>query len=172
MTRRQLLWLAVAVVAVSAFLFGAIDEGVVAYAVGTHRHRPEMEMALEVAGRTESVSVSFTPHLVPMQRGIVATSSAPVGHAVTRAELLDILREDYVGRPFVRVVDEPPQSRWTVGSNNVLVTAYVDEPADRVVVVAALDNLLKGAAGQAVQAANLMTGQDEATGLPRSGWMP
>jgi N-acetyl-gamma-glutamyl-phosphate reductase len=152
------------------YLFGSIDEGVVAYAVGTHRHRPEMEMALEVAGRAETVSVSFTPHLVPMLRGIVSTSTAPVGHAVDRSELLEILREDYAGRPFVQVVDQPPQSRWTVGSNNVAVTAHVDR--DRVVVVAALDNLLKGAAGQAVQAANLMTGQDETTGLPQSGWMP
>lgn len=153
-------------------LFGSVDEGVTAYGVGTHRHRPEMEMALEGAGNVDRVSVSFTPHLVPMQRGIVATSTAPIGHAVTRSELLDVLAEDYAGRPFVQVIDHPPQSRWTVGSNNVLVTAYVDEPADRVVVVAALDNLMKGAAGQAVQAANLMTDQDETAGLPRSGWMP
>lgn len=152
------------------YLFGSVDEGVVAYGVGTHRHRPEMEMALEAAGSAATVSVSFTPHLVPMLRGIVATSTAPVGHPVDRAEVLEILREDYAGRPFVRVVDEPPQSRWTVGSNNVLVTAYVDR--DRVIVIAALDNLLKGAAGQAIQAANLMTGLDETTGLPMSGWMP
>lgn len=154
------------------YLFGSVDEGVVAYGVGGHRHRPEMEMALEIATNSPTVSVSFTPHLVPMLRGIVATSTAPLGHPVTREEVLDVLRDAYTGRPFVQVVDEPPQSRWTVGSNNVLVTAHVDQHAERLVVVAALDNLMKGAAGQAVQAANLMTDQAETTGLPTSGWMP
>ncbi len=153
-------------------LFGAVDEGVVAYGVGNHRHRPEMEMALEATTGLEEVSISFTPHLVPMQRGIVATATAPVGHPVGRDELLDTLRDAYVASPFVDVVDVPPQSRWTVGSNKVLVTAYVDAHADRIIVVSALDNLLKGAAGQAIQAANLMTAQDETTGLPTSGWMP
>jgi N-acetyl-gamma-glutamyl-phosphate reductase len=155
-----------------AFLFGSVADGVVAYGVGNHRHRPEMEMALERAAGLARVNVTFTPHLVPMQRGIVATSTLPVGRSVERSELLDTLRDAYAGRPFVQVVDVPPQSRWTVGSNNVLVTAYPDPHADSVVVIAALDNLIKGAAGQAIQAANLMTGQDEGAGLPSSGWMP
>ena len=154
------------------FLFGSIAEGVVAYGVGTHRHRPEMEMALEISSGVESVNITFTPHLVPMQRGIVATATAPIGHAVERSEVLDVLRDAYAGRPFVEVVEDPPQSRWTVGSNKVLVTAYVDSHSDSIVVVSALDNLVKGAAGQAVQAANLMTGQPESTGLPLSGWLP
>lgn len=153
-------------------LFGSIDEGVVAYGVGGHRHRPEMEMALEAASGLDRVSVSFTPHLVPMQRGIVATSTIPATGTLDRDALLDTLRDAYRGRPFVQVIETPPQSRWTVGSNNVLVTVYPDVPAERVVVIAALDNLVKGAAGQAVQAANLMIGLDETVGLPQSGWMP
>lgn len=154
------------------FLFGSIDEGVVAYGVGVHRHRPEMEMALELLSGTRA-SVTFTPHLVPMQRGIVATSTATlVDPSTSRAVLLDALRSAYEGRPFVEVIDVPPQSRWTVNSNRALLSAFVDAPTGRVVVTAALDNLVKGAAGQAVQAANLMLDLPEDTGLPSHGWMP
>lgn len=154
------------------FLFGSIDEGVVAYGVGVHRHRPEMEMALEVLSGKEA-SVTFTPHLVPMQRGIVATSTATLADPATkRATLLETLRDAYGGRPFVEVLDVPPQSRWTVSSNRAMLSAFVDAPTGRVVVTAALDNLVKGAAGQAVQAANLMLGLPEETGLPTHGWMP
>ncbi len=155
------------------FLFGSIDEGVVAYAVGTHRHRPEMEMALEQAADLDGVSVTFTPHLVPMQRGIVSTTTAPVAlDRVTRADLLDTLRDAYAGRHFVEVLDHPPQSRWVVNSNRAMVTAYIDHSSGQVIVIAAIDNLVKGAAGQAVQAANVMLGLPEETGLPMHGWMP
>ncbi len=155
------------------YLFGSIDEGVVAYAVATHRHRPEMEMALELAAGHEAVSVTFTPHLVPMQRGIVATTTAPAtSDHITRADLLEGLRDAYAGRPFVDVVDHPPQSRWVVNSNRALVTAYLDRSSHQVIVIGAIDNLVKGAAGQAVQAANLMLGLEEETGLPLHGWMP
>ncbi|NND83790.1 MAG: N-acetyl-gamma-glutamyl-phosphate reductase [Acidimicrobiia bacterium] len=154
------------------FLFGSIDEGVVAYGVGRHRHRPEMEMALEMLSG-KPASVTFTPHLVPMQRGIVATSTASLlDPGTSRSELLDTLRSAYDGRPFVEVLDEAPQSRWTVNSNRAMVSAFVDAPTGRVVVTAALDNLVKGAAGQAVQAANLMVDLPEDTGLPMHGWMP
>jgi N-acetyl-gamma-glutamyl-phosphate reductase len=155
------------------FLFGSIDEGVVAYAVGTHRHRPEMEMALEQAAGLDEVSVTFTPHLVPMQRGIVATTTAPAAmDRVTRADLLGTLRDAYAGRHFIEVLDHPPQSRWVVNSNRAMVTAYIDHSSEQVIVIAAIDNLVKGAAGQAVQAANLMLGFPEETGLPMHGWMP
>jgi N-acetyl-gamma-glutamyl-phosphate reductase len=154
------------------FLFGSIDEGVVPYGVGVHRHRPEMEMALELLSGTRA-SVTFTPHLVPMQRGIVATSTATlVDSSTSRTVLLDTLRSAYEGRPFVEVIDVPPQSRWTVNSNRAMLSAFVDAPTGRVVVTAALDNLVKGAAGQAVQAANLMLDLPEDTGLPSHGWMP
>lgn len=154
------------------FLYGSIDEGVVAYGVGVHRHRPEMEMALELLSGKEA-SVTFTPHLVPMQRGIVATSTATLlDPSTSRTDLLDTLRSAYEGRPFVEVLDAPPQSRWTVNSNRAMLSAFVDAPTGRVVVTAALDNLVKGAAGQAVQAANLMLDLPEETGLPAHGWMP
>lgn len=152
-------------------LFGAVDEGVRAYGVTSHRHRPEIEMGIERStGRAGRVT--FTPHLVPMQRGILATVTAPVADGVTRRNLQDVFRAAYGNEPFVEVVDDPPQTRWVVGSNRALIAAFLDERTRTAVVLSAIDNLLKGAAGQAVQAANLMFGLDETAGLPMAGWMP
>lgn len=152
-------------------LFGAVDEGVRAYGVTVHRHRPEIEMGLDAVAGGEH-RVTFTPHLIPMQRGILATVTAVAGRATNRRELLDALAAAYAGRPFVSVIDRPPQTRWVVGSNRALVTAFFDERTGRVVAQCAIDNLVKGAAGQAVQAANLMAGLPEDLGLPLAGWMP
>lgn len=149
--------------------FGAVDEGVRAYGVASHRHRPEIEMALEArVGAPQRIV--FTPHLVPMQRGILATVTG-AGTASTR-ELRECLRDAYAASPFVTVIDEAPQTRWVVGSNRAVVTAFADEHAGAVIAQCAIDNLLKGAAGQAVQAANLALGWEETLGLPSSGWMP
>ncbi|MFQ5516116.1 MAG: N-acetyl-gamma-glutamyl-phosphate reductase [Acidimicrobiia bacterium] len=151
--------------------FGTVAESVRAYGVGMHRHRPEIEMALEgVAG--VPASVTFTPHLVPMQRGLLATCTARPTRPLRRGDLLEVLRTAYTDSPFVDVVGEPPQTRRVVGSNRALVTAYADEHSGRVVALGALDNLLKGASGQAVQNANLMVGLAEDEGLPLDGWMP
>lgn len=150
-------------------MFGSVDEGVRAYAVGTHRHRPEIEMALDTRLGGEHRLV-FTPHLVPMQRGILATVTIP--GEVSTEELRRTLRDFYVAAPFVDVVDVPPQTRWVTGSNRALVTAFHDDHAGAVIAQCAIDNLVKGAAGQAVQAANIALGLDETTGLPMSGWMP
>ncbi len=151
--------------------FGAIDEGVVAYGLLTHRHRPEMEQGLAQASGVEP-TVVFTPHLVPMQRGILSTCYATTTETLTTETARELLSKSYDGSPFVDVIDEPPQTRWVVGSNRCLVSAYVDDRTDTAIVMAAEDNLLKGAAGQAVQCANLMFGFDEALGLPFDGWMP
>jgi N-acetyl-gamma-glutamyl-phosphate reductase len=149
-------------------LFGEVAEGVHAYGVTTHRHRPEIEMGLQMLGAPEAI-VTFTPHLVPMQRGLLATVTAKLTNDLNPAE---ILGRAYEKSPFVEVLDSPPQTRWTVGSNRALVAAFVDERQGVVIAQCALDNLMKGAAGQAVQAANLMVGYDETEGLPVSGWMP
>jgi N-acetyl-gamma-glutamyl-phosphate reductase len=150
------------------FLFGEVADGVRAYAVGSHRHRPEIEMGLdELAGH--QTTVTFTPHLVPMPRGLLATVTAPLAGDSDPAETLS---RAYGESPFVDVIDRPPQTRWAVGSNKALVAAVGDQRQRAVVAQCALDNLLKGAAGQAVQVANLMVGYDETEGLPRSGWMP
>ena len=149
-------------------LFGAVAESVKAYGVFTHRHRPEMERALE--GLTDDgVQLTFTPHLVPMQRGLLSTCHATVTGTV---DPLAVLKDAYADEPFVEVVDEPPNTSWVAGSNRCLMSVHTDERTGSVIVTSAIDNLLKGAAGQAVQCANLMLGFDETTGLPSTGWMP
>ncbi len=149
-------------------LFGAVAESVKAYGVFTHRHRPEMERALEaVAG--PGVALTFTPHLVPMQRGLLSTCHATLTGA---ADPVEVLADAYEGEPFVSVVGEPPHTSWVAGSNRALLSVHTDERTGSVIVVSAIDNLLKGAAGQAVQCANLMLGLDETAGLPTEGWMP
>jgi N-acetyl-gamma-glutamyl-phosphate reductase len=107
-----------------------------------------------------------------MQRGILATVTGRAFRVAGRYELLDALTAAYVDSPFVEVIDQPPQTRWVVGSNRALVTAYLDDRTDSVIAMCAIDNLLKGAAGQAVQAANLICGLDEGLSLPLAGWMP
>lgn len=155
----------------ASLLYGAIDEGVSAYNVTEHRHRPEIEMALSDAS-TPDPRVVFTPHLVPMQRGELATVTMPLASELTTGDARELLRETYAGRRFVQVIDQPPQTRWAVSSNRAFVTAFIDHHAGVVIAQAAIDNLVKGAAGQGVQCANLMVGLDEAVGLPVSGWMP
>ena len=141
---------------------------------GTHRHTPEIEQALRLAGGSEP-AVSFTPMLAPMPRGILATCTARLrGPGTTTAALREALAAAYDGAPFVRLL---PEGRWpstaaTNGSNMAHLQAAADAHAGRAVVVAALDNLGKGAAGQAVQAANLMLGLPETTGLSVQGVAP
>lgn len=149
--------------------FGAVDEGVRAYAVTSHRHRPEIEMALDSRLGGEH-RIVFTPHLVPMQRGLLATVT--MNGETTSEAARERLREFYREAPFVDLVDQPPQTRWVVGSNRALVNAFADERTGSVIALCAIDNLGKGAAGQALQAANLALGLDETAGLPTAGWMP
>ncbi len=117
-------------------------------------------------------TVLFTPHLVPMQRGILSTCYAPVRNGAAAEDVAEVLHEAYAGAAFVEVIDLPPQTRWVVGSNRLLLSSFLDERTGTAIVMAAEDNLLKGAAGQAVQCANLMLGLPETAGLPSDGWMP
>ena len=150
-------------------LFGEVAEGVRAYGVTSHRHRPEIEMALDNYAGTDSV-VTFTPHLVPIQRGLLATVTSRL--TSNSASPADLLKDVYDKSQFVDVIDRPPQTRWVAGSNRALVAAFIDQRQGVVITQCAIDNLLKGAAGQAVQTANIIFGLDEAAGLPTSGWMP
>jgi N-acetyl-gamma-glutamyl-phosphate reductase len=140
---------------------------------GTHRHTPEIEQALRAVGGGEPV-VSFTPMLAPMPRGILATCTARLRDAgTTTTALREALAAAYDGAPFVRLLPESwPSTAATNGSNMAHLQAAADAHAGRAVVVAALDNLGKGAAGQAVQAANLMLGLPETTGLSLQGVAP
>jgi N-acetyl-gamma-glutamyl-phosphate reductase len=148
--------------------FGAVDEDFTAYGLLTHRHTPEMEQIL-------GAEVLFTPHLVPMVRGILATCYArpsAVHGSLATADVMAALHEAYDAEPFVVVTDEPPSTKATTGSNTAHVTARVDPRTGWVVSLCALDNLVKGASGQAVQCANAALGLPETTGLPTVGLYP
>ncbi len=151
--------------------FGAVDESAKAYKVLEHRHQPEMERALDLESG-EPVELIFTPHLVPMQRGILTTSYAKTPTGTTIDDLVAALEDAYRDEPFVSLLDGSPETRWVVGSNRALISVNLDERTGTAVLICAIDNLVKGAAGQAVQAANLMLGLDETAGLPMEGWMP
>jgi N-acetyl-gamma-glutamyl-phosphate reductase len=153
-------------------LFSEANENVSAYGLLTHRHTAEMEQALsKVAQRP--VDVLFTPHLVPTTRGILATCFArPAAPGLSTARLLEHYRDFYASDPCVVVVDEPSGTKATYGANVVHVTVRFDERTDTVVAIAAEDNLVKGASGQMIQAANVVLGMPETTGLSLIGIQP
>jgi N-acetyl-gamma-glutamyl-phosphate reductase len=153
-------------------LFSEANESVSAYGLLAHRHTAEMEQALShVAGA--DVTVLFTPHLVPMTRGILATCYArPTTDACSTASLLSTFRDFYANDAFVIVVDEPSGTKATYGSNAVHVTARYDARTGSVLAIAVEDNLVKGASGQMVQAANLLYGLPEDLGLSAIGVAP
>ena len=156
-------------------LLGSETAGSVsAYGVGgTHRHIPEILQNLELLG-ARSPSISFTPLLAPMQRGILAVITAPVDPSITAEQVHESYRSAYADEPFVRVLPPGvwPASGSVLGSNSVVVNATVDEAAGRLVAVSALDNLTKGTAGSAVQSMNLALGLAETTGLSTMGVAP
>lgn len=152
-------------------MYGSIDESVKAYKVLQHRHQPEIERAIDIVSG-QPASVLFTPHLVPMQRGILSTIYAATSAGTTQADLENALDSAYATSLFVRRTAEPPETRWVTGSNNARISVHLDVRTGTAVILSAIDNLVKGAAGQAVQCANLMLGFDEADGLPMQGWMP
>jgi len=144
------------------------------YAVGgTHRHIPEIQQALAAAGAPDA-RVSFTPVLVPMARGILATSTAPIVDGVTDAEIRSAWESAYDGETFVQLLPEGqfPRTADVLGANTALVGLAVDRAANRVVVVTAVDNLVKGTAGAAIQSMNIALGLPEATGLTVNGVAP
>jgi N-acetyl-gamma-glutamyl-phosphate reductase len=146
------------------FGFAEVNEDLAAYGLFKHAHVPEMVKALSKIGNAD-ISLTFTPHLVPMTRGILATCYGRATAKLTSADCLDAARRFYAGRPFVRVVEKPPHTKWATGSNLVYVSYAADAERGQVIALGAIDNLGKGAAGQAVQNANLMTGQLESAGL-------
>ena len=151
--------------------YAEVDEDVSAYALQGHRHLPEITQELGLLQGGGAVSVTFVPHLIPMTRGILSTCYAdavpgklPAGEQ-GRRELRKLYEEFYRDEPFVRVTDEPPHTKHTRGSNMCLVYPTVDRRTGRLVVISCIDNLVKGAAGQAIQNMNLMLGLPEVMGL-------
>lgn len=153
--------------------FAEANEDVRAYSVPAHPHTAEMEQELAALAGVE-VRVTFVPHLVPMTRGILVTAYAPLLREVDPAEVQSLYREAYAGEPFVRVLPEGtlPQTKATLGSNFCDVGVRINRRSSTAVVLAALDNLGKGAAGQAVQNLNLMAGLPEDLGLRTPGLYP
>lgn len=151
--------------------YSEVNEDVGAYGVGGHRHQPEIaqELAGIAGGR---VRLTFTPHLVPMTRGILATCYATLRPGVGAEDVRAAYEAAYRGEPFVRLVGRAPHTKWASGSNTCYVSATVDEENGRLLAFGAIDNLVKGASGQAIQCANLMYGLPETTGLPVEGVYP
>ena len=147
-------------------LFCEVYENMKAYGVATHRHTPEIEEQLGYACG-EKITINFTPHLVPMNRGILATAYASLKKDVTYEEVKAIYDKYYADEKFVRVLEKDvcPQTKWVEGSNYVDVNFKIDPRTNRIIMMGAIDNLVKGAAGQAVQNMNLMFGLKESEGL-------
>ncbi|HET9060386.1 MAG TPA: N-acetyl-gamma-glutamyl-phosphate reductase [Acidimicrobiales bacterium] len=158
--------------ATDQFHFCTVDEDFRAYGLLRHRHTPEMEQAT-------GAQILFTPHLAPMNRGILATCYGRPGGAPSSSsgesgtlDPLTVLRDTYAGEPFVVVSENSPSTKATLGSNVAHLTARRDERTGWVMAICALDNITKGASGQALQCANAVFGFPETTGLPRAGLMP
>lgn len=152
-----------------AYSFCECTENMKAYKIATHRHTSEIEQELSnLAG--EQIILSFTPHLVPLKRGIFSTMYANLKEKISAKELRDMYKEFYKDEYFVRVSDTLPQTNRVAGSNFVDIGLEVDERLNRVVVCSAIDNIGKGAAGQAVQNMNLLFGIEETTGLKNAGF--
>ena len=154
-------------------LFCEVNENMKAYGVASHRHTPEIEEQLGYASG-ENVTISFTPHLVPMNRGILATEYATLKKDVTGEEVKAIYDKYYADEKFVRVLGEGvcPETKWVEGSNYVDIGFKLDPRTNRIVMMGAIDNLVKGAAGQAVQNMNLLFGLPESEGLELGPMFP
>lgn len=147
-------------------LYCEVNESIKAYGVTSHRHTPEIEEQLTYASGKETI-INFTPHLVPMNRGILVTAYANLTKEVTEEEIRELYENTYKEEQFLRVLPAGvcPETRWVEGSNYVDVNFKLDKRTNRIIMMGAMDNLVKGAAGQAVQNMNIMFGLPENTGL-------
>jgi len=151
--------------------FAEANEDATAYALDGHRHLPEIIQELNLLSPKQPLSITFIPHLIPMTRGILTTGYAPLASGKVsvdkkgRQELLQLYQDFYKDEPFVKVVEFPPHTKHTWGNNLCLIHPTIDIRTGRLVVISAIDNLVKGAAGQAIQNMNLMLGLPETTGL-------
>ena len=154
-------------------MFCDVNEGIKAYGVGSHRHAPEIAQELSLAAQAE-VNLVFTPHLVPMNRGILTTTYSRLKAGIKAKQIRAILDDYYKKEKFIRILPEGvmPHTKWVYGSNYVDIGIYADDISGNVIVVSSLDNLVKGASGQAVQNLNLMFGIEEDVGLDFAGVYP
>ncbi len=155
------------------------DEDVSAYSLDGHRHQPEIVQELEAAARdgghpvAGGLRLTFVPHLIPMSRGLLATCYADVKEpSLSIEEVRAVYTDYYANEPFIRVVETPPHTKWTTGTNLCLIYPTFDRQTGRFMVISCLDNLVKGAAGAALQNANLVAGLPESMGLPAMALVP
>ncbi len=153
--------------------FCEVNEGIKAYGVGTHRHAPEIAQELSRAAG-DKVEMIFTPHLVPMNRGILSTCYARLRRGLRAEQVREVLEDKYQQEIFVQILPAGimPHTKWVYGTNFVYIGIYADDESGNVILVSALDNLCKGASGQAIQNMNLMLGIDETKGLQGTGIHP
>ncbi len=155
----------------TSILYGECNESIKAYSVSSHRHTPEIEQMLSQVNNKD-VSLLFTPHLVPMNRGILATCYGNLINDISQEELYEIYSSFYKNESFIRVIEEIPETKWVKGSNICDIAIRVDERTKKVIIISAIDNLIKGAAGQAVQNMNIMFNIDENKGLDLLSMFP
>ncbi len=148
--------------------FSEVNEGLVAYNIGIHRHIPEIEQEVSLFGGT----VIFTPYLLPVNRGILTTIYLPLKRALSQAQLETILEEQYKGEPFIRRVNAPPNLAHIKGSNYCDIAVFATIKGNTAILMSAIDNLVKGASGQAIQNMNILMGWDEQEGLRSPGFFP
>jgi N-acetyl-gamma-glutamyl-phosphate reductase len=153
--------------------FCEVNEGIKAYGVGNHRHSPEIAQELSLAAG-ETVGMMFTPHLVPMNRGILSTCYCHLRSGIKASQVREVLEDKYSREYFVDILPEGvmPHTKWVYGSNFVQIGIYADDLSGNVILVSVLDNLCKGASGQAIQNLNLMLGLEETKGLGGLGVHP
>jgi len=154
-------------------LFPEVSEAMHPYAVGSHRHMPEIEQELSLASATDT-TISFTPHIVPMNRGELETIYVKLSDGQTAADVRQALKNAYDNEAFVHILDEgiAPATRMVRGSNNCVINVFEDRISGRAVIIAAIDNLVKGSSGQAIQNMNLMLELDETAGLMQAPMFP
>ena len=148
----------------ASYGFSEANENAAAYRVANHYQSPEIAQELSALG-SKPVTVTFVPHLIPMSRGILVTAYSPVTDSVTLDRIAEVYREAYENEPFVHLVGEPPRTKWTAGGNHAFIHWVLDESSRVLITMAATDNLGKGAAGSAIQNANVMAGISELAGL-------
>ena len=144
--------------------FSELNDNCAAYGTKGHRHQPEMAQELNFLSENK-IKVLFTPHLVSMTRGILGTNYATLKKEIKEKDVVDLYKEFYKNEPFIKIVDTPPATKHTWGSNFVYLYPYVREDTNTLVVISALDNLVKGSAGAAIQNMNLMQGFEETMGI-------
>ena len=158
--------------------FSEVNESVSAYALDGHRHYPEIGQELQRMSPAAHLAITFLPHLIPMTRGILSSCYAPLaegkvsGDGAARGEVYEVYHDFYKDDPFVKVVNAPPATKHTLGNNDCLIYPTVDPRTRRMIVISVIDNLVKGAAGAAVQNMNLMLGFPETTGLEAPALYP